>query len=713
MPKDYTKEEFKPIQDALKAVMDKCEQEDQYLRKRHIYEAKQNDLYWHGFQYIYWDAEAQEFRIPTHEVLEKLSSTREEAEFVYDYVTNIFKAHGLSIIAAIGADIPGTLFAPANADNPDDVRAAKKAEQLAEVIHKINYSKIHLLHALFILFTQHMVACEITYERDKKYGTANVPKFKKIEQQITPDFYACMSCEFGSDLPVEVCPTCQVPTKLIPGERGMVQTKVGDVQIEKGFPIFNIYGVLNVRIPSYAANQKACGYLIKYNDQHVSLLRDRYPFLRDKLASDDSDTYEKLARAPSTTQYYSESYTNNLSTLKECYFRPWQFEILDDAAQAEMLKKEFPDGAYCAFAAGNFCEALPESLDDCWDITKGDLSRTVHADPLGKSLIQIQDIRNTTSNLLLECLEHSIPTNFADPDILDFDKYSSQEIKPGLVYPAKKPPQFTNLSDGFFSFKTTTLPKEGTDLQEIIDQDAQFVSGDFPSVYGGAGEGSKTLGEYNQSRVNALRRLAIPSYFVYCWWSRFTYKAVKLYIKNMIEDEQYTTQTSDGRFTNTWIYKEYFKGKFDILIPESAGELPITFSQKRDLINQLVSLNNPEINSFLFSPENLKTVLRYGGFKELISADDIQVNKAYRVISDLLQSIPVEPDQDIDDTVIQSRIIKNFLNSDPGQDQRVQNPEGYQSCVMYLKQLKMLAMQEMQMQQQQVPQNGVNNNGSH
>ena len=81
------------VQEALKSLLDKCELEDQVVRLRHVYEAKRNDLYWHGFQHIFWDSINMEFRIPTHEVLAGLGSTREEATFVYDYVTNVFKAH--------------------------------------------------------------------------------------------------------------------------------------------------------------------------------------------------------------------------------------------------------------------------------------------------------------------------------------------------------------------------------------------------------------------------------------------------------------------------------------------------------------------------------------------------------------------------------------------------------------------------------------------
>ena len=688
--KKYSKE----IQDALKNVIDKCELEDQFLRKRHIFEAKENDLYWHSFQYIYWDASQQEFRIPTHESLDRSSSSREETEFVYDYVTNIFKAHGLSIISAIsGSDAPGVAFYPADANNPDDVRAAQKAEQLGKVINKKNNSKLQMVHSLFILFTQHILCSYVYYERHEKYGSVKIPKFKK-EEVTTQDSYNCYGCQYVSEQPVDICPNCNQPTTLQPGGTTTQLKPNGVVEVNKGFPRNWVGGVLNVRVPSYAEDQEGCGYLIRYSDQPLSYLRDRFPDIRNDIVvgDDESDSYEKLARAPSTTQYYSESYTNNLCTFRQAWLRNWQFECLDDEEKANLLKETFPNGAYCAFISHHvFAEANDECMDESWTITKGDLSRTIHGDPLGKALIQIQDIANTTRNLNLECLEQSVPVNFADMRMLDFTKYSLQEVKPGLTYPVKKPADMQSINDGFSSFKTATVSKEATDLQESIDQDAEFVSGDFPSVFGGSGEGSKTLGEYQESKQNALRRLSIPSMLFYFWWAQVTHKQVKLFIKNMIEDENFTQQV-DRRFQATYISRDDFKGKFDLLIPETAGELPVSFGEKRNVIMQAIQSNVPQVLEFLFSPENLRVVLRYFAFEEFTSPGDIQIQKAFRSLSMLLQGQEIIPDQDLDDPVEQLQVFKNYLSSDSGQDEKNQNPEGYQLCINFMKELKQMAI---------------------
>lgn len=726
MPELYSatekpKEVPEAVQTALRNLMEMCEKEDDFTRKRHLYEAKMNDLYWHGFQHIYWNEQEQEFRIPTHEALAQAGTTRDEADYLYDFVTNIFKAHGLSIIAAIGAEVPGVVFSPVHSENPDDIRAANKAEYLGKVIHRVNNSKLHILHALFILFTQHIVCAYNQYKRDKKYGEVNVPTFKKVKQKVSPDYYACQECEYTSELPTDVCPDCgSNDIETIPGKIEDVQQSLGNKKISKGFPTFGIYGVINVKVPSYAADQDACGYLIHYSDQSIAYERCTYPHIRDKIKVGRSgeDSYESSARAPSSVSIFTEQSTNNLVTEKRGWFRPWQYDLLDDEDEANLLKDTFPSGVLAVYVGDVFAEAIEENLDDVWSVTKGDLSRTIHGDPLGKIAIAQQDIENTVDNLLLECLEHSIPITFAESEVLDFETYGQQEVKPGLVYPVKKPPGMASLSDAFSQLKTSTLPKEGTDLLQMNSEKTQFLLGSFPSIFGGPAQGgSKTLGEYTQSRNYALQRLSIPYQLVYYWWAQMTYKAVKMYIAEMLEDDSFTLPTIDGRFETIAIFKDDFKGKFDLLIPESSVELPVTFGQKRAMLQQSIELNSPEINAFLFSPENIRVVLRYLGMDELSSDSEVQVSKTMHDISLLLREEPTEevdqltgqptlipsvmPEEDLDDDELSIRVLKLFLLG-PGQDHKTRNSGGYMNCIARLKlhnkNLEMQAMKEMQQQ---------------
>ena len=709
---DYNKEKVKyseEVQQALMNILSQVEKEDDYTRHKMLREAKQLELYWHQFQYIFWDEAISDFRIPNQAVLDE-SSSREEVKFIYDIVVNIFKAHGLSIIAALSSDVPGVSFSPQDADKPSDVRAAKQAEKLGKVICKRNKTKLIFYQALFTLYTSHFVAAYNYYKRDKKYGSFEKPKIEKQELQTTPDSYDCPSCPFSTtEVPLAKCPDCGSDLVKTPGKMEMLDAQVGMETVLKGMECIHIRGTLNVKLPVYAGDQASCGYLLEYTDQHYAYLKSIFPEIpEDQIRRGGQDNYERTARLPSTARPYSDGYTTDLLTFKRLWIRSWMF-YTQDKEIAEELIKLFPDGVHLDAIEDVFADATPEDLDDRWTITKGDLSRSVAADPLGKGIIPMQDMQNTTMNLLLESLEHSIPSSFADPTILDFDIYSTQEVKPGHVYPTKTPiNSMKKLDDYFFTMKTSTVPPEGIQFDKFLENKTQFVAGDFPSIHGGAQtEGSKTLGEYQESRSYALQRLSIPYQFIYFWWADLVYKCVVDYVKNMIDDEIHVMQSTTGKFDNILFLKEDFiEGKFDLLVPESSVELPVTFSQKRSTIQNLLQLNNEFVNSFLFSPENRPTILRYLGLEELGSEDSNQVSKQLLEIEELVHSIPemgseistvpVEPE--IDDHAVHIRVIRSFASSDLGQQYKKENPEGYRNMLLHAREHQIVEMEMMQMQ---------------
>jgi hypothetical protein len=100
-------------------------------------------------------------------------------------------------------------------------------------------------------------------------------------------------------------------------------------------------------------------------------------------------------------------------------------------------------------------------MDKYWTIGKGGLSTYIHSDPLGQPLVPLQEMRNVTVNLALETIEQGISTVYADPEVLDFEGYSKQEVRPGMTVPAKAKPG-TKLGDSFYEGPKATLSKDVT-----------------------------------------------------------------------------------------------------------------------------------------------------------------------------------------------------------------------------------------------------------
>ena len=699
------------IRNSLLEILKQIEDEDRYVREKMIRECKQFDLYWHGFQYLFWDEGIGDWRVPTHDVLEEVS-TREEHKYIYDYVVNTFKAHGLSIVAALASEVPNVPFSPCDASNPRDITAAEKAEELGKILQKKNKSKLLFYHALFTLYTNHFVACYNYFERDKKYGSVDIPKFSE-STETTPDSFSCndAGCGFTGPNELDTCPMCSGPMTKIPGKEESVLNQVGVETVDKGMERYVVKGTLNIKIPVYAADQEACGYLIDYSDQHFAWLRKNYPEVpRDKINPSQNEDLERITRMQSVGRLYSDSYTMSLVTFKRAWIRDWMIDSLDEARAVELRKAFGEEGIYFSVIdKDTIAEAESEDLDAHWTIGKGDLSRAAHADPLGKPLLPMQDLENTVMNLLVETLEHSVPSTFADPEIVNFEEYSKQPVEPGLVYPAKNSlTPNRRMDDFFFTLKTSALSKEAVDFNEIVESKGQFLVGAFPSIFGGPQtEGSKTLGEYQESRSYALQRLSIPYQLLYFWWADITHKGVLDYIENMVADEKHTVQIQDGKYESIEFLIEDFKhGRFDSLISESSPDLPTSFSQKRATLQSVIQLNSDYLNQFLFSPENRRVTLRYLGMEELSDLDSNQTMKQLYEIDELLKteptmgqmgeqlsSIPIEPE--IDEPEIHLRILKTFLSGRRGQWNKKNNPAGYLNCLLHAREHQM-AMLEMQ-----------------
>src|SRR6266404_7420676 len=102
----------KELEDSLRDIITSCEREDSETRKRMIKSWKKNEEFWHGMQHLFWSDRDQSWRSPSDVNFRDEFSDEELEELgsFYDYVVDIFKAHGESIIAALAAQIPALRF---------------------------------------------------------------------------------------------------------------------------------------------------------------------------------------------------------------------------------------------------------------------------------------------------------------------------------------------------------------------------------------------------------------------------------------------------------------------------------------------------------------------------------------------------------------------------------------------------------------------------
>lgn len=691
---DYPEE----IRKNLKFIVEDLEKEQQPIREYYIKEWKRNDYYWRNIFDLFWDEVSRDWR-PYEEGI------RNNPELEIDpddtgRAIGIYRAHGESIIAALSTGIPGIRFAPDDADNPDDISTAKAYSKISDLIDNHNNAKSLIVKTLFILWNQPAAFIYNYHNTDPSYGMIKIPKQETVMEE--KEVYNCPEClgEMENGEPQD-CPTCGAETLPEAGVQEVPVTIETYENSPKGREILEVYGPMNVKVPFYASDLKNCPYLILESEHHYALARDLFPQIKDKIKPSNSrESYDRWARTPSDKYYSSDS---DVVTIRRCWLRPWAYNLLENDEEIEDLKEKYPNGCYAIFVDDVFAEAVDENMDDHWTVSISPTSNHIHDVPMGRPLVDVQEMTNEMVNLVLRTIKHGIPITFADSDAIDWDKFKDNPSEPGDIIPTRPARSGQNMAGRFHTVKTATLAQEVGEFTSYLQGQGQFVSKAFPSIYGGPQtSGSKTYKEYEMSRNQALQALSLTWQNLNVLWKDAKFKACKEYARNMQADEQFS-QKEGTSFVNVWIRRSEMTGKVGSVEPEASDQFPISSQQKRGLLIELMGMNNEYINQAIFHIENAEKNSRLLSFDELYIPGVDQKNKQVRETFELMKGQPTptgQPDpndptgtaelmtssvpiEEFDDHNIHMQCTAAFLVSDLGQELKMSNPPAYQNIALH------------------------------
>lgn len=706
------------IQQLLKRVVEHYDMEDRSIRERQIRLWKKLKYYWDGFQRVWWNEVAHDWR--TYDTIQD-AETNDAA--YYDKQINIFRAFLESIIAALSVSVPSVVCFPDDAENPLDLSTARAGNKIGDLIYKHNDAFLLWLHALYIFCTEGLIFAYNYTKEDESYGTYTKPEYKdeEIEQEIKicPICHEQMADEVLSnreadeydpgDDDVEVkdilntdgaiCPHClEAVDPEIQKTKVIVTRLVGITTHPKSRQRIEVHGGLFCKIALYAQKQCDTPYLIYAYETDNSYVLERWPELREKYSNAEkltsatgtmSDGYEKWARL--STQYRGQ-YPTNTTTVRNCWLRPCAFNVLPKKEAAQLTEK-YPDGCRVVLVNDIFCEAENECLDDHWTLSHNPLSDYLHHDPLGNLLVSVQDITNDMVSLVLQTIEHGIPQTFADPETLDFNKYAQMESTPGAIY-AAKPKAGRALGESFYEVKTAQLSGEVLPFSQKMQEAGQLVSGALPSLFGGVAPGQgKTAAQYSMSRAQALQRLNTTYKILQEWWKGIFGKVIPAYIKDVAEDERIVERADKNNYVNVVIRKAELMGKIGSVELDVSDQLPLTWQQKKDVVMQLMNMNNPEIMNALIHPENIEILQEVIGLEDFAIPGEDDRQKQYEEIEQLLASQPLDQmtpsvgiDPMLDNNAIHAELCKRYLISERGRLAKIENPAGYQNILLHMQQ---------------------------
>lgn len=683
------------LKDALLTVVKHYRQEDREDRELQLPKWRRNELYWRGVQDIYFSDVIQDFR----SISEESGGDLDEEE--YNSIINIFKAYGEIIIAALLAGYPKTHYFPQNADNIEDIIAAREFNKLGGLIQKWNNTEFLLYHALYILYTQDFVAAYTYYREDKEFGTRRIPKTAQFH--TVEDKSVCLECQ--KEVEDEICPECGAET-VIASMPTIAEEETGEFEEKpKGRQVIEAYGPLNVAVPTWVKNIRQTPWLRLETEEHYSMLREIYPGIEIGTGPDANTDADYRAPIPG-----GASTRRGIKTVERWWFRPWAFNILDEQEERDGLKALFADGAYVVVIDNDkIAETMEENLTKCWAISRAPLSSHIHSPAMGDSIVPVQDMRNDLVSISLQTAKRGIGETFADMGVIDWDTYADHRNEVGVVFPAKARKD-RSLSDSFYQQKNASLSQEIGKFFGQLDADAALMTRAYPPIYGGGVEGSHTLGEYDIRRAQSLQSLSIPWKILNWWFAETMENSTRGYKEYMVEDQSYTSRQG-GRFSTTTVSLENLQmGELGEVLPEVSEKFPTSWAERKAVMMELISLNNEAINATLFNPNNIPITTQIIGIEGIKVPGAADREKQLWEISQLLQqepigdpftgemqpSIPIEPE--ICDSAVCIEVIRDWALSEEGQEAKISNPGGYLNVLAQLAAHNM--NQQMIMQQQ-------------
>jgi hypothetical protein len=747
------------LQEALRRLVFQFSTESESTRRQEVRRIKQAHQFWRGLQYLWWSEQDQNWHLPFEQKMTDGSSIEDLPR--YEFVTNIYQAFGLSLVSVLSQDVPRVRFFPSSAQAEEDVAAAKAATEVAGLVERNNRVGNLIVDEAFQLWTDGKVGAYIRFVVDgQRFGFHPETEIGAREVRIGGDVYVCPECsaetaagggdgspngnastgENHKQVPHSVrddsvssvpraaddsgeasttpqcnfCGALLTEEDFVAAETVTVPSGQTRLRVPNGQEVITIVGGLELKTPPWANEMHEYPYLQWNLEVHQARLRAAYPHAADKIGSPvapGAQQYERLARlSQSQGGPLTEGGDFNISliTFQRTWLRPWAFFALEDKSLRDELLQMFPDGAYVAFAGDAYCESRNENMDDHW--------RVLHALPgdgssgrpaLGDALISVQERFNTLSNLQMETYEYGIPPIYADSEVLDFDSLQNQTAEPGSHYPARaKPGQ--SLAAGFFQPEPAEVPGDLAEhAANLMGPIAQFLTGAFPALFGGAMSNNDTASGYAMARDQAMGRIGLVWRRMKFFHADIMLLAVDCFRRNRPNDVEVTLLGAGAAFESQWIRLADLKGNL-FSYPETDEQYPTLWSQQRAVLMQLIANPDPQIQAVLAHPENMALVKRLIGLEEFVIPDEESRTKQYREIAQLVAELPlvkrqdvtsavnpafkeavasgvdaeiilpsIMPDEFADNHAVELEICMRWFSSDAGQVAKVEAPLGY------------------------------------
>lgn len=633
----------------------------------------------------------------------------------YDYVTNYYQAYELAFEAIMTAKIPTPKFMPASAQDEQDITTAKAADDVRKLNEKNNPPKKLLRRFSWLGWCDGKIGWYVRYVADgQRFGFDEISEVGEDVAKIGEDGYACPDC--GSENPMNTaspdnagfCQECgkelsQDDFKM--AEYAPVPTVTGSKKVPKGQVVISCIPGLEFHTPPWANERHEFPYLQWNLETHKAKLKAAYPHAADKITSggpvsaDDAQLRVwRLQVAQGFPVQMPGDALANLVTFSRSWIRPWAFWEIDDTDVRNLLLKLFPDGCYAAFAGEAYCESRNESMDKHFRVTHMLEGDGQNRPGVGDSSLQVNKQANDLGNIEQEAADYGIPITLVDAELLKQDQINQNKARPGDIISVKTRPNAV-MSNQVFQTAAVEVPAAWVARrQELLGPQMQFLTGIQPSAFGADLEGEDTKGAYLAAREQAMGRIGLFYHEMALGYGEAHLLAVRCYAENATADQELPTEQEGGGWESKYIRLAELQGEIE-LYEEPDESFPALPSEVRVALEKVLA--DPTLGPmFLQSPANVTRAKDTMGLSDFVAPGEDMRTKTMRIIRELLKSGPVQPppqmaqgpmgpaaqqqppqptimlDEMLDDPTVAMAECRRWFQSDAGQEQALDNPNG-------------------------------------
>lgn len=581
---------------------------------------------WKGDQFLRWNSTGANFS----------SSVKKRNEEEPDPIAvNIFQGYGLSVAATFSTP-PNGVAIPMDPDDPADTKTAAVYQKIIDNFSRVNRLEQLLAQEAYYLWCDGYYGAYVRHRKDgDRFGYREEQEMAEQEQEVASASFACPTC--GAETPAEgfagACP-CGQPLgqeNYRPPVTTTVPVVTGTTKVPNGEEVVDLFGALELKIPPAGREQSEFPFLTTATELHKAQLRANYPEMRKKVkeagsaqgADGGHEAVERNARlvlSNAPAGYDGRIGTvsaPDLITFKRTWIRFWGLQQLDDEKQRERLEALFPDGAYVAYADGVVLDARNENMDDHWVVCHALPGDGQSREPIGGSLVPVQELVNELVNLEIDTARFGIPPIFYDTQLINGDQFQDTPVKPASMY-AVKLGSGQSLPNAMYSPPASTVSQQSVNLRsEAMNNWAQFLTGAQPALFGGEMQAAgATASGYAMARDQAMGRVGIV-------WRAIKQAHAKMYelvIRSFSHRDigiAETEATEEG-FKTTQVEPGDASGKIRVHM-EAHEDYPISWAQKRNMLQNFMQSAAQPVQAMVFSPENM------GSFKRILGLNDMKI----------------------------------------------------------------------------------------